>query len=95
MALLLFLTPRVELNNFCVLLTRECVVNITLYWAFTHFVQLPLSQKKKINQPYAVMKMYRASRVHVTEGHQMTDQTHNTAKNSHYNRRSGMKVLQN
>lgn len=41
------------------------------------------------------MKIYQASRVHVTEGHQMTDQTHNTAKNSHYNRRSGMKVLQN
>ena len=90
MVLLLFLTPLGELNNFGVLLTRECVVNITLYWTFTHFVQLPLS-----HQPCAVMKMYRASRVHVTEGHQMTDQTHNTAKNSHYNRRSGMKVLQN
>ena len=49
MVLLLFLTPHGELNNFGVLLTRECVVNITLYWAFTHFVQLPLSQK--INKP--------------------------------------------
>ena len=38
------------------------------------------SLSKKIKQPCAVMKIYRASRVHVTEGHQMTDQTHNTAK---------------